>query len=67
MSKPLYDQNMKYKWDNENVMEYAVTTAKAEGEHKKALEVALKMKKEGFSIDQIAKFTDLSAEEIEQL
>jgi predicted transposase/invertase (TIGR01784 family) len=65
--KTMYDQSMKYKWDNENVMEYAVTTAKAEGEHKKALEVALKMKKEGFSIDQIAKFTDLSAEEIEQL
>lgn len=65
--KTMYDQSMKYKWDNENVMEYAVTTAKAEGEHKKALEVALKMKKEGFSIDQIAKFTDLSTEEIEQL
>jgi len=73
--KTMYDQSMKYKWDNENVMEYAVSTAKeqamaeglAEGEHKKALDIALKMKKEGFAIDQIAKFTDLSIKEIEQL
>lgn len=69
--KMMYDQSLKSKWDNENVMEYAVSTAKelgmAEGEHKKALDIALKMKKEGFAIDQIAKFTDLSAEEIEQL
>lgn len=69
--KTMYDQSLKYKWDNESVMEYAVSTAKeqgmAEGEHKKALDIALKMKKEGFPIDQIAEFTDLSAEEIEQL
>ncbi|MGN7203484.1 Rpn family recombination-promoting nuclease/putative transposase [Pedobacter sp. SAFR-022] len=73
--KTMYDQSLKYKWDNESVLEYAVSTAKelgmaeglAEGEHKKALDIALKMKKEGFPIDQIAKFTDLSTEEIEQL
>lgn len=69
--KMMYDQSLKSKWDNENVTEYAVSTAKeqgmAEGEQKKALDIALKMKKEGFPIDQIAKFTDLSTEEIEQL
>lgn len=73
--KTMYDQSLKYKWDNESVMEYAVSTAKemgmaeglAEGEHKKALDIALKMKNKGLSIDQIVEFTGLSATEIEEL
>lgn len=67
--KTMYDQSMKYKWDDENVVECAVTTAKAEGvakgieegEHKKALDIALKMKNKRFSIDQIVEFTGLPA------
>jgi predicted transposase/invertase (TIGR01784 family) len=77
--KTMYDQSLKHKWDNKNVMDYAVSTAQAqglakgleegivEGEHKKALEIALEMKKEGFPVEQIGKFTKLPVEEIEQL
>jgi len=69
--KTMYDQSLKYKWDNENVMEYAVSTAKAEGlaegEHKKAQDIAFKMKTNGLPVDLIAEITGLSAVEIEQL
>lgn len=37
------------------------------GEHKKAIAIAIEMKKEGLSIAQISKFTKLSIEEIEKL
>jgi len=73
--RTMYDESLKRKWDNHAVMEYAVSTAEErglakgleKGEHKKALEVASEMKKEGFSIDQIAKLTKLSPEEIATL
>ena len=63
----MYDSSMKYKWDNKNVLDYAVSTAKAEGEHSKAIAIAIEMKKDGLPITQIAKFTKLSVEEIEKL
>lgn len=81
--KTMYDQSLKRKWDNQNVLDYAVSTAEErglakgieeglsrgieEGEHKKALDIALEMKKEGFPVHQIAKFTKLAIEEIESL
>ena len=65
--KAMYDNSMKYKWDNQNVLDYAVATAKAEGEHKKALDIAREMKKDGLPIERISKFTKLSTEEIEKL
>jgi predicted transposase/invertase (TIGR01784 family) len=73
--RTMYDESLKRKWDNKNVMDYAVSTAEErglakgleEGEHKKALEIALEMKKEGMPLAQIAKFTKLSVEEIEAL
>jgi predicted transposase/invertase (TIGR01784 family) len=65
--KTMYDSSLKYKWDNKNVMDYAVSTAKAEGEYKKALDIAREMKKDGFPVAQISKFTKLSIEEIEKL
>jgi predicted transposase/invertase (TIGR01784 family) len=37
------------------------------GEHRKALDVARKMKKEGFPVVQIAEFTGLLVGEIEKL
>jgi hypothetical protein len=37
------------------------------GEMKKAIAIAMEMKKDGISIHQIAKFTGLSVEEIEKL
>ncbi|GEM66363.1 hypothetical protein SF1_43450 [Sphingobacterium faecium NBRC 15299] len=39
----------------------------AEGEYKKAIETALRLKEMGLPVDQIAKGTGLSIEEIEKL
>jgi len=59
----MYDSSLKYKWDNKNVLDYAVSTAK----HANSLAIAREMKKDGLPISQIAKFTKLSIEEIEKL
>jgi predicted transposase/invertase (TIGR01784 family) len=59
----MYDSSLKYRWDNKNVLDYALK----EGQHKKAIEIARELKKEGLSIDFIAKTTGLSIEEIEKL
>ena len=72
----MYTASLKRKWDNKNVMDYAIKTAvtkadqkareeeraKAEAE-KKAM--ALKLKIKGMSITEIAELTNLSIEEIE--
>jgi predicted transposase/invertase (TIGR01784 family) len=67
----MYDSSLKYKWDNKNVIDYAKEEAREEGreegEHKKAVFVAIEMKKEGFPFEQITKFTGLSIAEIEKL
>jgi predicted transposase/invertase (TIGR01784 family) len=69
--KTMYDSSMKYKWDNKNVLDYAVQEAKLEarleGKVEGKVEVALIMKNEGMPTTQIAKFTGLSIEEIERL
>jgi hypothetical protein len=49
------------------IEEFLLDNAKQEGEHKKAIEVAIEMKKDGIPTTQIAKFTKLSIEEIEKL
>ena len=59
----MYDSSLKYKWDNKNVLDYAVKEAK----YKKAIDIALEMKKDGLPLLQISKFTKLSIEEIEKL
>jgi len=61
--KAMYDSSMKYKWDNKNVRDYEIQ----EAEHKKALNIARELKKEGLAIEFIAKTTGLSIEEIEGL
>jgi hypothetical protein len=63
----MYDSSMKYKWDNKNVLDYAVSTAEAKGRHEEALAIARELKKEGLAVDFIAKTTKLSVEEIEKL
>ncbi len=73
--KNMYDSSLKYKWDNKNVLDYAIKEAKEEGielgieqgEHKKALAVALEFKKMGLKNEDISKGTGLSIEEIEKL
>jgi len=61
--KAMYDSSMKYKWDNKNVLDYAVKEAKLE----EARKIARELKKEGLSVEFIAKSTSLSIEEIEKL
>ena len=69
--KTMYDSSLKYKWDNKNVLDYAVSEADAKArkeERKNAQEdIARELKKEGLAIDFIAKTTKLSIEEIEKL
>ncbi len=80
--KMMYDSSMKYKWDNENVLDYAIKEGekrgRLEGEQKGLQEglqekaeaiiaIARTMKKEGLTPEQIARFTQLSVEEIERL
>lgn len=73
--RDMYNASLKRKWDNKNVLDYAVKTAvttavaeadqKAREEEKK--EVARNFKKIGVSLEDIAKGTGLSIEEIEVL
>ena len=63
----MYDSSIKHKWDNKHVLDTAVHEAKLEGEHKKALDIAGKLKKEGLSIEFITETTGLTIEEIEKL
>ncbi len=79
----LYDSSLKRKWDNKNVLDYAIKEAKnegiIEGEIKGKLEgklegitegklqIAAEMKREGMPTAQIAKITKLSISEIEKL
>ena len=61
--KTMYDSSLKHKWDNKNVLDYAVK----EGKLEEAKAIAREMKKDGLPIAQISKFTKLSIEEIEKL
>ncbi|OOQ56916.1 hypothetical protein [Mucilaginibacter pedocola] len=67
----MYDRSLKYKWDNKNVLDYAIQEAKAEGKeegaHDKAVEIAREFKKLGINFEDIAKGTGLTIEEIEKL
>lgn len=69
--KTMYDSSLKYRWDNKNVLDYAlkegIEQGIEQGEHNKAISVAREMKKDGFPIEQISKFTGLSNDEIDKL
>ncbi len=65
--KAMYDSNLKAKWDYENSIEFAKEEAAEQAGHKKALEIARKMKENGIPMVQIALFTALSVDEIEML
>ena len=77
--KTMYDSSMKYKWDNKNVLDYAIKEGFEQGLEKgiekgiekgkleEAREIARELKKEGLAIEFIAKTTKLSVEEIEKL
>ena len=55
-----YDQELKYKWDNENALAYR----EEQGIEKGKREVALKMKEMGLPIEEIAIYTKLPIEEM---
>jgi predicted transposase/invertase (TIGR01784 family) len=67
----MYDSSMKYKWDNQNVLNYAreegKLEGKLEGKFEEAREIARTFKKMGLPLKDIAKGTGLSIEEIEKL
>jgi predicted transposase/invertase (TIGR01784 family) len=81
--KTMYDSSLKYRWDSKNVLDYALKEGKEigreegkeigreegreEGKLEEAIKIARELKKEGLSIDFIAKTTGLSIEEIEKL
>ena len=69
--KTMYDSSLKYKWDNKNVLDYAMKEGMEKGmekgRHDEALTIAREMKKDGLPLAQISKFTKLSFEEIENL
>ena len=78
----MYNASLKRKWDNKNVLDYAVETAvetavkeadqiatereRAKGEKEKK-EMAVVLKNKNVAIDIIAEATGLSVEEIETL
>jgi predicted transposase/invertase (TIGR01784 family) len=69
--KTMYDSNLKRKWDNKNVLDYAKKEGRIEGIKEGVLEgvkqTAKKMKLKGVAPEFIADMTELSIEEIENL
>lgn len=63
----LYDLDLKKQWDDYSALETAKREGMKEGERKKAIETATEFKKMGLPIEDIAKGTGLSIEEIEKL
>jgi predicted transposase/invertase (TIGR01784 family) len=71
----MFDSNLKSKWDYENSIAFAEEKAEErgveigieQGEHKKTLDVARELLKEGSSVEFVAKITKLPIEEIEKL
>lgn len=74
----MYNDSLKHKWDNENVMDYAVNTARSEGraeeraksekeKNELARNTALKLKSNKISLKIIAEATGLSLEAVKAL
>lgn len=75
----MYNASLKYKWDNQNVRDYAAEEGREkglkegreegreEGKYQKAVEMAIKLKAKGTLIDEIVELTDLSVVEIQAL
>jgi predicted transposase/invertase (TIGR01784 family) len=77
--KIMYDSSLKYKWDNKNVLDYALKEGMERGieqgieqgielgKQEEARNIAREFKKMGIRIEDIAKGTGLSIEEIRGL
>jgi predicted transposase/invertase (TIGR01784 family) len=70
-----YDESLKTLWDNYSTLETAkqegldrgIEEGIEKGAYLKAIAIAREMKKEGFTVAQVVRFTGLSREEIEEL
>ncbi|GGC47095.1 hypothetical protein GCM10011386_44060 [Parapedobacter defluvii] len=62
----MFDTSLKRKWDNKAVLDYAVSEAVKEAAYNTAVDIARDLKRGGFSVEQIAKYTKLSIKEIEK-
>lgn len=62
-----YQQSLKIQRDNNSALSYAKKEGIEIGEHKKAVEMALKMLADNAPVDLIVKYTRLSTEEIQSL
>lgn len=65
--RALSKQNSKYKWDNKNVMDYAVEQATEIGRELVQWEVAIQMLADNEPLEKIIRYTKLTISEIEQL
>lgn len=65
--RAMYNTSLKYKWDNKNVMDYAVAQAEQRAKHEQAIEIAREMIAGKYPLEEIIKLTKLSKEEIESL
>lgn len=73
--RKMYRTAQQVRWDNENALNFAKEKAEQQGleqgieigEHKKALEMACKLKAKGMPIEEIAELTSFTLEEIEKL
>ncbi len=63
----MYNDSLKHKWDNENVMDYAIKTAEQKGREEERAKMALKLLAKGTPIDEIIELTGLTIEEIQAL
>lgn len=62
-----YQQNLKVLRDNYSTHKTAEERGETKGKEEKAIEVAIRLKQQGVSLDIIAKATDLTTEQIEAL
>jgi len=62
-----YEKSLKYYRDLKNVVDTSKEEGREEGREERNVEIAKKMKSEGFSIDQIATLTGLEIEKINDL
>ncbi|KJV51843.1 putative permease [Orientia tsutsugamushi str. Gilliam] len=59
-----YEQELKRIWDNKAVEDYKLERAKAEGKAEAKKDFAIKLLKSELSVETIAKYTDLSIQEV---
>lgn len=66
-ARRLYEERQKYLHDEASMIEWATEKGLAEGEHKKAVEIAKNLLEMGLDVDTIVKASGLSKEEVAAL